>query len=237
MNCEARILIRILLVCTFLLNGCDLSGQAGKNAQPKIDGGPKLSPRQQEVDLLAEINRKFENPDAHFRLGRLYQAEKRWEEAQYHYNIALSFDPVFWSAQAAIVSLLEQKGETGKARLAAQIYMNQTASSVERSLQLGQAFQDLQVGDYALECYEQALRLEPDSARIYKHIGSYYLARKDKARAEEYFRRSFNLDPLQSDVAYELGRLGVHIEFRPETPGGEQQSEQNTQNSQKKTAP
>jgi tetratricopeptide (TPR) repeat protein len=181
------------------------------------------------VDLLAEIDRKFENPDAHFRLGRLYQATKRWEEAEYRYNIALSFDPVHWPAQAATVKMLQERGEPGKAKLAADIYMNQTATSVERSLQLGQAFQEQQVGEYALACYEQALRLEPNSARVYKHIGYYYLSKDIKARAEEYFRRSFELDPLQPDVAYELGQLGVPIKVRQKTEEGEEKSDKITE--------
>ncbi|MHC4666543.1 MAG: tetratricopeptide repeat protein [Planctomycetota bacterium] len=237
MDCKAKILMRILLVCTFLLNGCDLSDRGEESKGPQIDAGPKLSPEQQEVELLAEINRKFENPDAHFRLGRLYQATKRWEEAEYHYNIALSFDPVHWPAHAAMVKMLEERGEPGKAKLAADIYMNQTATSVERSLQLGQAFQEQQVGEYALACYEQALRLEPNSARVYKHIGYYYLARKNKMRAEEYFRRSFELDPLQPDVAYELGQLGVPIKVRPKTEESEEKSGKITEQPDKKIGP
>ncbi|MHC4361280.1 MAG: tetratricopeptide repeat protein [Planctomycetota bacterium] len=237
MDCKAKILMRILLVCAFLLNGCDLSDQSKESKGPRMGAGPKLSPEQQEVELLAEINRKFENPDAHFRLGRLYQATKRWEEAEYHYNIALSFDPVHWPAHAAMVKMLEERGEPGKAKLAADIYMNQTATSVDKSLQLGHAFQEQQVGEYALACYEQALRLEPNSARVYKHFGYYYLSKDIKARAEEYFRRSFELDPLQADVAYELGQLGVPIKVRPKTEEGEEKPDKTTKRLDKKIRP
>jgi Flp pilus assembly protein TadD len=57
----------------------------------------------------------------------------------------------------------------------------------------------------------QAIHLAPTSAKVHKQLGYYYLSKNDKVRAEEYFKRSFNLDPVQPDVAGELGRLGVEV--------------------------
>ncbi len=33
-----------------------------------------------------------------------------------------------------------------------------------------------------------------------------------ESRAEEHLRRSFEIDPLQSEIAYELGRMGVVVQ-------------------------
>ena len=57
----------------------------------------------------------------------------------------------------------------------------------------------------------QALHLEPNSAKVHKQLGYYYLAKNDKVRAEEYLKRSFQLDPVQPEVAGELGKLGVEV--------------------------
>ena len=67
--------------------------------------------------------------------------------------------------------------------------------------------------EYALVCYRQALGLSPNSAAIHKQIGYYYLSKKDMVLAEEYLRRSFQLDPYQPEVAGELGRMGVVVQI------------------------
>jgi tetratricopeptide (TPR) repeat protein len=217
MTRKAQSLVWGLLICTLLLEGCSSVETTPGTRGPGTAGTQKPT-QQQEADLLEQINRRFENPPAHFQLGQLYHAQQRWDRAEYHYKTALSFDPVMWDAQAATVKLLQDQGQDAKAQLAAEIYMNQVAASAQRSLELGIAFGRQQADDYALACYNQALALRPESkklqATIYKHIGFHYLQLKDTARAEQYFIRSFNLNGFQQDVALELGRLGVPVEVK-----------------------
>lgn len=207
---KTQLFIPALLALALLLNGCNPFDKGRKIQAP-------IPAEEQKARLLKQINRRFENPDAHFQLGQLYHAEGQWAEAEYRYNIALSFDPVHWPAQAAKVKVLLDSGKTAKAKEIAQNYIDELAGSAERSLHLGLAFEKQQIDEYALACYRQALQLAPKSAKIHKRIGYYYLSRNDKVRAEEYFRRSFQLDPLQPDVAFELGELGVLIDIPPKT--------------------
>ena len=168
--------------------------------------------------LLKHINREFEDPEAHYRLGQIYQAESKWDEAEYHYNTALSFDPVHWPARAAKVKMLQQSGRANESKQAAALYISEVSASAERSLPLGLEFQKQGFDDYAMACYQQALRLAPNSAKVNKQLGYYYLSKTDKERAKEYFVRSFNLDRLQPDVANQLGLLGVAIEVPRKPP-------------------
>ena len=178
-------------------------------------GEPAKTPTERKRDaLLTRIDRRFENPKAHFELGQLYQADGLWTQAEYHYNVALSFDPVHRDAQAAIIKVLRNSGNTAKAKLAAEFYMNQVCASAGDSLLLGLAFQNEELDEYALACYRQALHLAPNSAKINRQIGYYYLSKNDKGRALDYLSRSFDLDHNQPEVAGELGRLGVPIELR-----------------------
>ena len=170
-----------------------------------------------KASLLKELNSKFENPDAHFELGELYQADGMWSKAEYHYNIALSFAPAHRPAQAAMVRVLQGSGNTGKAKVTADIYINQVSGSAEESLKLGIAFAKQQLDDYSLVCYQQALNLAPTSAKINRQICYYYLAKNDLIRAKEYLVRSFQLDSTQPDVAGELGRLGVAVRMPRKT--------------------
>ena len=160
---------------------------------------------------LKELDRKFENPQAHFELGQIYQAEGLTQKAEYHYNVALSFDPAHVQAQAAMVKLFFDGGNTAKGKDYADVYVRDVSGSAIQSLRLATAFQKEQLDDYALVCYQQALRVAPESAEANKQLGFYYLGKNDNARAKEYLVRSFQLDPRQPDVAGELGRLGVEV--------------------------
>jgi len=194
-----------------LLVGCNRSQTTTAPRAPVAD---KVKPTVADVrkaSLMKELDQKFENPEAHYELGELYQADGMWSKAEYHYNIALSFDPAHRPAQAAMVKVLQSSGNTARAKVTADIYINQVSGSAGESLKLGMAFAEQQFDDYALSCYQQALTLAPNSAKIHRQLGYYYLNKNDLIRAKEYLTRSFQLDPRQPDVAGELGRLGVAV--------------------------
>jgi tetratricopeptide (TPR) repeat protein len=197
-----------LLVCALLLGGCD----SEKTKEVEMTAAEKEKAR-----LLGRIDRKFENPDAHFELGRLYQADGLWSQAEHQYNITLNFDPTHREAQAARVKVLLNSGDTDRAELLADEYMGQASVSAAGSLRLALAFQRQALDEYALACYRQALRLAPNSAKINRQIGYYYLSKNDKARAQDYLTRSFQLNPNQPEVAGELGRLGTAVKIPRKT--------------------
>ena len=197
-----------LLVCVLLFSGCD----SGKTKEVEMALAEK-----EKAGLLRQIDRKFENPDAHFELGRLYQADGLWSQAEHQYNIALSFEPTHREAQAARVKVLLDSGDTTRAELLADEYMGQASVSAAGSLRLALAFQKQALDEYALACYRQALRLAPNSAKINRQIGYYYLSKNDKARAQDYLTRSFQLNPNQPEVAGELGRLGTEVKIPRKT--------------------
>ena len=217
-------LLFALLVCTFLPGGCTPTAENEKIQTPRVDKFTKTPAEEKKQKLLKTIRRRFENPDAHYELGQIYKDEGLLVSAEYHYNTALRFDPVHREAQAAMVKMLIDNGETAKAKQLAVTYMGEVSSSAAGSRRLALAFQKQGLDVYALACYQQALRLEPNSAESYKLIGYYYLSKNDKVRAREYLSRSFELKSNQPDVALTLGQLGVEIkipqkvEVNPEQP-------------------
>ena len=195
----------LLFLCTTLLVGCTSQGAAGT-------GKVKRTPSEQKkAALLKTLDRKFENPQAHYELAQVYQAERLWMKAEYRYNVTLRFDPAHREAQAAMVKVFLDSGDTTKAKTYADIYMNQVAGSASGSYRLGFAFQKQLLDEYAFDCYMQALHLAPNFAKVHRQLGYYYLSKNDKVQGEEYLRRSFELDPIQPEVAGELGRLGVPV--------------------------
>lgn len=194
----------VLLVC-MLLGGCN-----GK-AKPKEVG--RTEAERKKIKLQKEIEKKYENAEAHFKLGEVYQTEGLWNQAEDEFAIALNFDPVHRQAQASRVKVLASRGDAAKSKLLADEYIKQASVSPAASLQLALAFQEQGLDEYALKSYQQALYMAPDSAKINRQIGFYYLGKGDKSLAREYLSRSFQLNPNQPDVAGELGRLGVAVKI------------------------
>ncbi|UCC23282.1 MAG: hypothetical protein JSW23_04305, partial [Planctomycetota bacterium] len=134
-----------LLVCVLFFVGCGFFDK-DKGAQ-EIAITPE---EEKKMELLESIDRKFDNAQAHYELGRTYQADGLWSQAESSFNTALRFDPGHRAAQAAMVKVLLDSGNTARGELYADIYMNQVGSSAGGSLRLGLAFQKEQLDEYAL---------------------------------------------------------------------------------------
>ena len=202
------------LMCALLLCGCD---QLRKDAKKKSPGIGKTPSEQKKAKLLKQLDRKFENPRAHFELGQLYQADGMWIQAENEYKTALNFEPAHKQAQAGRIKVLLALDDKDKAEFLVNEYMSQASNSAEDSLRLALAFQKQLLDDHALSCYQQALHLAPNSAKINRQIGYYYLSKADKEQAKNYLVRSFALNPNQPEVAGELGRLGIRTEIPRKT--------------------
>ena len=205
------------LICTLLLCAYIFLRKAGKTRSPQVGEIAKTPAEQKKAKLPKQIDREFENPQAHFELGQLYQHDGLWARAENEYLITLNFDPAHRQAQAARVKALLALDDNTKAEFLADEYMSQASNSPVGSLKLALAFQKQALDEYALACYQQALRLAPNSAKINRQIGYYYLSKGDKEQAKHYLMRSFDLNRNQPEVAGELGRLGVPIKVPQRT--------------------
>ncbi|NLW85011.1 MAG: hypothetical protein GXY41_11520 [Phycisphaerae bacterium] len=172
------------------------------------------------AELNEQLARRYENPEAHYELGKIFHQEGNLLRAEQHYNVAMGFDPVHRRAQAAMVRLLKDRQESQRAQITADLYINQAAASPDALMALGRSFQREKLDDLALTSYQRAMALAPNTASIHKQLGYFYLAKNDQVRAEGYFRRSFEIDPNQPDVAAELGRMGVQVTIPPRKATG-----------------
>jgi len=211
-----RFITLVFLVCVLLLNGCRQTSALFKPGAKsrKISETPA---EEEKAKLLKILDRRFENTKAQYELGRLYQADGLWTQAEYRYKTVLSFDPSHKPAQAGRIKVLQATNDMKTAEILADEYIRQASVSAEQSLLLALAFQKEGLDEYALSCYQQALRLAPNSAKINRQIGYYYLAKNNKVQAAEYLTRSFQLDSNQPEVAGELGRLGVAVRIPRKT--------------------
>jgi Flp pilus assembly protein TadD len=205
-----RLLYGIVITSTLIICGSGCQSPAATDAAP-IEQITPMADMQKQA-LLAQIEQKYESPAAHYQLGRIYHAEGRYDKAEFEYRVALGFDPANYLARAGIVKALADQGkQTASAQAAAQ-YISREADSPETALRLGLAFESIGLPQYALQSYQQAQMLAPNSAEVYRRLGMYYRARGDRILAEQNLRQSFQLDPYQPNVAAELGRMGVMVE-------------------------
>ena len=205
MNAIMRVIILGTMFCVLLVAGCQNTSTA------RVDQNVRAAADIHKAELLKELDKKWENPPVHFELGQLYHAAGDYSKAEYYYNQALNFNPAYREVQAAMVKLQLDKGDKTRADWVANGYMTQLASMPEQLLSLGVAFEKCGLDDYALKCYQEALKTSPDSSTVNRQLGYYYLSKNKKDLAKEYFIRSFQLNPDQPDVAGELGRLGVAV--------------------------
>lgn len=211
---KAIILVLFAAILTFA--GCKSLADKEKMILKEVDQ-KQLSPlEQKKADLKKAIEKDYQNAEAHYELGQIYQKEGLWSQAEFEYNIALSFDPTHREAQAGVVKCLAAMNENPRAEMAAEIYKNQVAGSAKESLLLAIAFQQQGLEEYAFECYKKALNLAPNSYRVNRQIGLYYLSKGDNARAQQYLTRSIQINPNQPDIAQELGKMGVQVEIPKE---------------------
>jgi len=198
----------LVLFCVGLLfvPGCS-------KPKSKVDSAVKLPGEVEKAKLLKHVESDFEDSEAHYQLGKLYHRESEYVKAEYEYNLSLSFDPAHRDAQAGIVKVLLDSGDESRSKLTAEMYINQVSGSAVELTRLGLGFQHEGLDEYALQCYRKALDMEPNSAKINRQIGYYYLSKGDDAMAREYLKRSFQIDHNQPDVAGQLGRLGVEIKI------------------------
>lgn len=200
----------IIIVCILILAGCS-SG----NKKPKEIG--LTAAEKNKAELLRQIEKKYKDPEAHYQLGKLYQVDALWTQAEHEFTVALGFDPVHRKAQAARVKTLAESGDIRNSKFSADFYINQASATAMGSLELAMAFQKEELDEYAFTCYQQALSLAPNSAKVNRQIGYYYLSKGQQDRARDYLVRSFQLNPNQPEVAGTLGRLGIAVRVGQKT--------------------
>lgn len=211
MSAKVRAIVMAVVLCALVVVGCRQTGAA------RVDQNVRIAADIRKAELQRGLDRKWENPDAHYQMGQLYHAEGDWSKAEWHYNIAIGFNPAHRDAQAALVKVQMDKGDKAKGEWAANSYLTQVASSPEQMLALGVALEKQGLDDYALKCYGDALKLSPNSPAANRQLGYYYLGKNKQDLAKDYFIRSFQLNPNQPDVANELGKLGVAVRI-PQAP-------------------
>ena len=214
---SAVFLFLAYVLCLFVAGGCN------GNKETVAEGGetPVVTIADREQMLLDQVDRRFSDSDAHYKLASLYHDQEMYDRASYHYDAAIRFDPAHRDAQAGLVKLLLDQDMEIEAMRKAELFMSQVEPSYRETLKLARALAAHGAETQALACYQQALQIQPDSAEVFRDLGFYHLDKGEEEVARSYLSRSFQLDPNQPEVAGALGRLGVEVRIpEPEKKPG-----------------
>ena len=222
MTARKNIIIAIVLLFVFCVGGCDSNGlQWPGSKQKSVEDIEPIPVEQKKEALMKRINKKFDDAEAHYELGKVYQSEGLWPQAEREYKYAINYEPLHREAQAGRVKVLMLMGDSEQAQVSAEHYIDAASVTAAGSLRLAMGFQEQGLDELAMRCYRQALNLAPNSAKVHRQIGFYYLAKDNKEMAKEYLIRSFQLNAYQEDVGLALGRLGVVVKVPEKTESGE----------------
>ena len=228
MSNKAKIAVSLIffVICLFVI-GCA--------EQSKIEHQEPLGPPPEDAEYgfkklyyQKQLEQKYENPWAHYQLAKLYFSDGWWNKAQFHGELAVQFSPMMFEAQALVIKTLIASGKESLAKVKLKEYTDLAGDDTGKLYMLGKQLRENNLNQYAYDIYQSAYSDENTSADITRELGYYYLARGQKVMARKYFVESFELDPFQKDVAWELGRLGVAVKVQEkQDTQTEQQIEEN----------
>jgi Tfp pilus assembly protein PilF len=150
--------------------------------------------------------------------------ENNYEQAITEYEKAVEITPSDGQAQAALGILYELQGRPEEAEKAFRAAEEALDDRLEFLLTLAQTYMTAGEYDTALDRANEAIELDPDSARAYLVRGSIYENTEERTKAIEDFQRSADLaQSTGKDALYVLAkmRLATLLQQAPNSvPGG-----------------
>jgi tetratricopeptide (TPR) repeat protein len=150
--------------------------------------------------------------------------ESNYEQAIKEYEKAVEITPSDGQAQASLGVLYELQGRQEEAEEALKAAEDALGDRLEFLLTLAQTYMTAGEYDTALQKANEAIELNPDSARAYLIRGSVYENTEQRAKAIEDFQRSADLaQSTGKDALYVLAkmRLATLLQQAPNSvPGG-----------------
>lgn len=143
------------------------------------------------------------DPRLRMRLGQLYEATNRRNEAIVEYKRAIESDPKFAPVYNALGQAYITGGDFDNAVQARETYIRLLPNEAEPYQALAHTYQQVQKFDKAIEYYTRALKIDPDYINVYRRRGDARFFADDAAGA----RADYNLGLARANGADRPGLL------------------------------
>jgi len=225
----------VMAVCTCFFGGC-----AGKLETARKQG-IELYQQKQYDQALATLNRalSYDQFDAKSNTyaGLIQYRAGNYEQAIYHFKVALQSDPSSEEAKDGLTAALVKLGKPDLAldaleRSAAlaekvedprwektnvkrpytkQVQENLYTGKVDDRVRIGRAYEQLGDYDNAVLYYKKALELTPRSTQALMSLARLYEKLGNKAEVRENLIRAYNIDPAAPGLTEAMTRNGIAI--------------------------
>jgi tetratricopeptide (TPR) repeat protein/capsular polysaccharide biosynthesis protein len=157
----------------------------------------------------AAIDRNENLPEAYANLGNLYFQERRWEKAISAYEKALSLAPNFAAAcrQLARVWTQLEKRETATEFWYRACAIEPNWATADEYLTLGNHLAEFSKIQQAIECYDRAIKLNPDLAIAYHNLAEVLVIEKRTDEAIANYETSLKISPNSFESYHSLGKV------------------------------
>ncbi|ACK67240.1 glycosyl transferase family 2 [Rippkaea orientalis PCC 8801] len=131
-------------------------------------------------------------------LGYVLQQQSQWEEAISCYQKALEIQPNCVEAEINLANVLHSQNK---------LPPEQQIQYAQLNLQLG--IKQEQQGNLAtaIECYQQGIKLQPESAEIYHNLGVAWQKQGKLEEAIAAYQNALDLNPQQGKTYFSLGQI------------------------------
>jgi tetratricopeptide (TPR) repeat protein len=148
-----------------------------------------------------------QNPEGRVLLGRILQAQKKWEAAQSEYRAVVQSHPTLAAAWLHWADLLQSCAEPAKAIECLKLALSFLPNTFQIHIQQGLIYLALGNLEAADECIAEALRISPDSDVGFCHRAVLRSKQSRLAEAIADYRHAIALNPLLPEAHNNLGDL------------------------------
>lgn len=145
--------------------------------------------------MYALNSMRIEKKNVHFRLGRIAQRQKRWDDAVTAFNRAIALDPddVRPYQFLAEVNFAQQTFASAKSNYQKAIELGSKAPWVH--IKLGRIAQQENNASEAIEYFQKAIALNDQNPQFHYFLGTAYQAQGDSAQASSSYHKALELNP------------------------------------------
>lgn len=149
-----------------------------------------------------------ENKEAHLKLSELYLYVKAYPQCLAQANEALRIDRNIAKAYFIKGFAYKETGDTSKAISSFQTVVELQPEYYDAHIQLGNIYV-AKKNRIALEYYNNALRISPNSTEALYNRGLFYQENRSIEKAETDYQNIIKIDPAYADAHYNLGYLDL----------------------------
>jgi len=140
---------------------------------------------------------------AHYKLGKEYEYQKRWDEAKREWREAVKYRDSAWAwNNIANILLMEENHDEALKAFRKAIELNPTFAAPYANMGVIREKQGRY--DESIELNRKAISIDPEFGKAYFNIGRAYIAKKHFVSAERALARAIELDPKNADVRFHM---------------------------------